>query len=78
MECLEAVLKPGLLLTCHKKCVVSICHVHVVTVTSKLVVAVVTQTLGKVQIGGVSRKRAASGRRIKSYIHSRVIFLTIC
>lgn len=35
-----------------------------------LVVVVVTQTLGKVQVGGVSGKRAARRSRVKSYIHA--------
>lgn len=35
-----------------------------------LVVVVVTQTLGKVQVGGVSGERAARRSRVKSYIHA--------
>lgn len=34
-----------------------------------LVIVIVAQALGKVQVGGVSGKRAARRGRVKSYIH---------
>lgn len=36
---------------------------------SHLIVVVVSQTVGKIQVGWISRNRIPSGSRVKAYIH---------